>query len=197
VVMTVHDQLDSLSGPGIYPVVLVMIAAEMNSNNHGCSRREKYCREQKHGNRPSSQFHAENIADRDSQVQCSGPPILWSRTSTWNANAIITICCLPPLQPGAFPGDGSCPQLPWPIPFPCPAAGHNIARRLVRRSFCGVQVRPYTREALLVLYDQLRREREVQAGRFRAACRTRVITQLRDLRASRFPNSPPRILRQT
>jgi len=91
VVMSVHDQLDSLSGPGIYTVVLVMIAAEMNSNNHGCSRREKYCREQKHGNQPSSQFHAENIADRDSQVQCSGPPILWSRTSTWNANKDMCI----------------------------------------------------------------------------------------------------------
>src|SRR5437867_2699614 len=44
---------------------------------------------------------------------------------------IIRICCLPPLRSGAFPGDGSSPQTPCPIPFHYPEGWHRRVRSAV------------------------------------------------------------------
>ncbi len=49
------------------------------------------------------------------------------RIPSRKAHPIIRICCRPPLQPRAFPGDGSCTQMPGPIPFHCREAGRTAS----------------------------------------------------------------------
>jgi len=46
------------------------------------------------------------------QKDCTGPSNFMGRLPSRKAHLIIRICCLPPLQPGVLPGDGSCVQLP-------------------------------------------------------------------------------------
>jgi len=60
---------------------------------------------------------------------CIGPPILAGQIPSLKPHPIIRICCLPPIQPSAFPGDGSCPQLSRLIPFHLPGAGPVTSRR--------------------------------------------------------------------
>ena len=42
--------------------------------------------------------------------------------------------------------------------------GSYLARYVNTKKFRGVKVRPFTRDELKILYDQLKRERELQAG---------------------------------